>query len=96
MPDLNVLQQEYGAAHNLVVLGINAGDDSQAAVIAFAQQNRLSFPLLLDPEDRVSDTQYSVRALPTSLIIDRTDKIRAQWLGQLPLAEMLARLGQVW
>ncbi len=96
MPDLNALQQEYGRAHDLVVLGINAGDDSQAAVKAFAQQYQLSFPLLLDPDDRVSDAQYAVRALPTSLIIDRTGKIRSQWLGQLSRAEMLAWLRQVW
>ena len=96
MPDLNALQQEFGSAHDLVVLGINAGDDSQAAVVTFAQQNRLSFPLLLDPDDQVSDSLYAVRALPTSLIIDRTGKIRSQWLGQLSRSEMVARLRQVW
>ena len=96
MPDLNALQQEFGRAHDLVVLGINAGNDSQAAVKAFAQEYRLNFPLLLDPDDRVSDVQYAVRALPTSLIIDRTGKIRSLWLGQLSRSEMLARLRLVW
>ena len=96
MPDLSALQQEYGSAHDLVVIGIDAGDDSQAAILQYAQQNHLNFRLLMDSDDHVSDAQYAVRALPTSLIIDRTGKIRAQWLGQLSRAEMLARLRQVW
>jgi cytochrome c biogenesis protein CcmG, thiol:disulfide interchange protein DsbE len=96
MPDLSALQQEYGLTHDLVVIGIDAGDDSQAAILQFAQQNHLNFRLLMDSDDHVSNVQYSVRALPTSLIIDRTGKIRAQWLGQLSRVEMLARLQQVW
>ncbi len=96
MPDLNALQQEYGSSQGLVVLGVDAGDDNQAAVKAFGEQNRLSFPLLMDPDNRVSDGQYAVRALPTSLIIDRSGKIRAQWLGQLSRSDMVARLSQVW
>jgi cytochrome c biogenesis protein CcmG, thiol:disulfide interchange protein DsbE len=96
MPDLNALHQQYGSQRGFMVIAIDAGDDSPEAVKAFAQQYGLDFPLLLDPGDQVSDGLYTVRALPTSLLIDRQGKIHSQWLGQLSKSEMLTRLGQVW
>jgi peroxiredoxin len=96
MADLDALNREYGSGHHFVVVGIDAGQETQATVAAYAQANHLVFPLAVDADGRVAQAAYGVRALPTSLIIDRTGKVRAQWLGQLSKSDMLARLATVW
>jgi peroxiredoxin len=95
MPDLNALQQKYGADRDFVVLGVN-DEESAADVAAFAQREGITFPLLLDPEGRVIEKLFDVRYLPTSMIIDREGNIRDTWRGQIAREAMLARLQKVW
>jgi cytochrome c biogenesis protein CcmG, thiol:disulfide interchange protein DsbE len=95
MPDLEALYREYGSQQNFMILGVDV-EESQAAVSAFAQQNGLSFLLLLDSQGTVSNGVYPIRSLPTSMIIDREGKIRDMWIGQISQSAMVARLGRVW
>lgn len=95
MPDLNALHQQYGAEHDFLVLGVN--DDESADVVgAFARQQGIAFPLLLDPHGLVMEKLFDVRYLPTSYIIDREGNIRDTWRGQIAREAMLARLQKVW
>ncbi len=95
MPDLDALHRQYGADHDFVVLGVNNMEDA-AGVAAFAQGQRISFPLLLDADGRVAEKLFGVRYLPTSMIIDREGNIRDTWQGQISRDAMLARLEKVW
>jgi cytochrome c biogenesis protein CcmG/thiol:disulfide interchange protein DsbE len=95
MPDLEALHRDYGEEHDFVVVGVNLQEDA-GKVQAFADANRISFPLLLDSDGNVSTRQYGVRTLPTSIILDREGRIRDAWNGQIPLASMLERLEKVW
>ncbi len=94
MPDLNAIQRDYGAAKGLVVVGINL-EESPEVVTAFADQLRLTFPLLLDRRGDVTK-RYAVRTLPASVVVDRDGMVRDRWTGRLSRSAMLARLQQVW
>lgn len=56
--------------------------DAQGAVITrpFQQENRLTFPILHDPDYRVGLT-YGARSLPMTFLIDRLGIIRHQVFG---------------
>jgi peroxiredoxin len=95
MPDLNALHREYGEARQFTVLGID-DEEGQAEVAAFARQNGIAFPLAMDSDGAVTSNRYSVRGLPTSLIIDRDGNIRDTWTGRISKEAMLARLKRVW
>jgi peroxiredoxin len=95
MPDLEALYQEYGVAHDFVVLGVNLQED-RGSVEKYARGRRISFPILLDTDGRVSNHSYAVRSLPMSMIIDRDGNIRDAWTGRLSRDEMVNRLEQVW
>ena len=95
MPDLEALYREYGSKQNFVVVGVDV-EESASAVSAFARQNELSFPVLLDTQGSVSNGIYPIRSLPTSMIIDRQGKIRDTWIGQISRPAMVARLSRVW
>ena len=95
MPDLEALYREYGSKQNFVVVGVDV-EESASAVSAFARQNELSFPVLLDTQGSVSNGVYPIRSLPTSMIIDRQGKIRDTWIGQISRPAMVARLSRVW
>lgn len=55
---------------------------------AFAQEQGLTFPILLD-EDGAAAQRYGVRGVPTSFFINRQGVIEAQYTG--PLDESLIK-----
>ena len=94
MPDLNALHEKYGASQDIAVVGVNVEEEA-ATVKQFVEQHKLAFPILLDPESRVTQL-FGVRPLPTTFIIDREGFIRDAWNGQIAREAMLARLERVW
>jgi peroxiredoxin len=95
MPDLDALYRQYGAARNFVVIGVDVEEEA-AAVAAFARENNVAFPLVLDADGAVTNGLYRVRGLPTSMIVDRAGDIRDSWMGQISRAAMTLRLQRVW
>jgi thiol-disulfide isomerase/thioredoxin len=95
MPDLQALYRDYGTKNNFVVLAVDVSE-AKEPVSDFVEQNRLSFPVLLDGDGRVSDFRYFVRSLPNSFIIDRNGNVRYSWIGQQSRQTMLSRLQSVW
>jgi len=67
------LHQEY-KDKGVQFLAANAGED-EATVRSFLKRKPFPYPVLLDPEDRVS-TELGILSLPTLLVIDRTGKVR--------------------
>ncbi len=95
MPDLEAIYRENGDTHNFVILAVDVEEEA-GLTRAFAKQYGITFPLLPDPDGRVSNNRYFIRSLPTSFIIDRTGNVRYQWAGQQSRASMLSRLQTVW
>lgn len=95
MPDLQTLYRDYGAEHDFVILAVDVSE-AKDLVSDFVDQNRLTFPVLLDSDGRVSGFRYFVRSLPNSFIIDRGGNVRYSWIGQQSRQTILSRLQSVW
>lgn len=81
MPHLEALQQRYSKA-GFTVLGINVEQDSKQAV-RMLENMSLSFPILFDPESVVSKL-YDVKAMPSTVMIDRDGNMRYLHRGYKP------------
>lgn len=74
MPELEEVWQKYDRG-NLMLLGVNQGEDA-GAVNRFKQQIvDFSFPILLDTRQAVGSL-YGVRAMPTTFFIDAAGRIQ--------------------
>lgn len=78
MPVLEGLHREL-ASRGLAIVGINAREDSRV-VGGYADELRLTFPLLLDPSGRINDV-YGVVGLPTTFVIARDGRAVAFGVG---------------
>ena len=84
------LERLYEAerARGLIVLGVDQGESAEAAG-AFARQQKLTYPILLDLDQQYGRA-YAPVGLPTSVFVDRTGHIARGYDGELTLAEMHA------
>ncbi len=69
---LESLHKEY-KGKSVQFLAANVGDD-EATVRSFLKSRPIPYPVLLDPEGKVS-IQMGVLALPTLIVIDKTGKV---------------------
>ena len=79
MPGMETLWQNY-KEQGLVVAAVSVDEGSRGRIETFAKLLDLSFPVLLDPESKVSDL-YKVSNMPTSFLIDRNGKIISRIVG---------------
>jgi cytochrome c biogenesis protein CcmG/thiol:disulfide interchange protein DsbE len=83
-------------ARGLVILGVDEQFDDAQSVAAFADERRVSYPMLLDPKGAVGPALYGVKDLPQSVLIDRTGVVRqvvpAPFLDPGPLRQALAAI----
>jgi peroxiredoxin len=78
MPAMERLYRALGSqGFELIAVSV---DDDQREVEEFTAQMGLSFPVLLDPEKRVSDAYQSYR-FPESYLIDREGVLVARYIG---------------
>lgn len=78
MPDLQAVYSEN--KEDVVILAVNM--DAHNDVKGFTDQYAVTFPVLLDEEDEVSE-RYQVISLPTTYFIDADGKIAQKHLGQI-------------
>ncbi len=78
MPSMNKLNQMF-KDKGLVVIAISS-DRSKKQVKRFLKKTPVSFTILYDPKNKISNI-YKVFALPTSLVIDRDGTIVKKVLG---------------
>jgi peroxiredoxin len=88
MPAMQGLADKYGA--QVVVLGINTGEPKDLA-LAFATAQEIHYPLVLDPDLKVTTT-YEVQTTPTSLFIDADGVVHSVSYGALLPDQMEERL----
>ena len=88
MTQLNAWQQRL-AGKGLVVIGISS--DDPAATQQFVAEHRIAYRIALDPQDDAW-TDYLVRVVPTTIVIDRSGIVRYVHLGAGFMAELEAAI----
>ena len=78
MPSLERLYQTY-QEQGLVVVAVAAGEGREK-VAPFVQEYALSFPVLVDPNSKVTD-DYRVWAIPTTFVIGARGEVVGRALG---------------
>lgn len=92
MPDLNALYKEF-KAKGFVVLAIS--DEKPETVRSFLAKHKVSYPILIDPEDKVHK-EFDVDGIPKSYLYDRDGKLVAEAMDmrtRRQFLEMLAKAG---
>ena len=80
MPELVRVYEAHREA-GLTILAVNL-EEPEDRIQAFAQEFRIPFPVLRDPEGRLAD-RYQIHSLPSSIFIGRDGVIAARWIGLL-------------
>ncbi|MEH7072674.1 TlpA disulfide reductase family protein [Neobacillus drentensis] len=70
---------------DLVILAVNI--DPQLDVKGFVDENKITFPILLDTDDKVNET-YQVLSIPTTYFIDSKGIIQNKFTGSMNLDVM--------
>ena len=81
MPQLEALYERYSDL-GFTLLGVNVEEDSSGAD-AFLADTPVSFPILFDPENQVSEL-YNVVAMPSTVLIDKSGNLRFIHHGYQP------------
>jgi peroxiredoxin len=82
-PDLEALHREF-ADSGVVFLGVNVRDSADKARV-FAEEFGITYPSLLDAEDRAITSAFAgdvpPSAVPTTLVLDREGRVAARFTG---------------
>ncbi|NLY91090.1 MAG: redoxin domain-containing protein [Firmicutes bacterium] len=90
IPELTRFYQEY-QAKGVEILAVNIWDNtSRGQLQTFADAAEMKFPVLVDVEDKTAN-QYQIRAVPTTIFIDQTGRIREVYMGALSYSQLQTR-----
>lgn len=78
IPNLVELYRRHRAS-GLEIVGVSL-DDDERDVPAFAAENGMRYPIVVDSEKRLLDS-YQVRSVPTTVLVDREGVVRGRWVG---------------
>ena len=78
MPHLEALHQRYKDL-GFTLLGVNVEDDQKGA-LKYLEETPVSFEILFDPANRVSEL-YDVIAMPSTVMVDREGNMRYMHRG---------------
>ncbi|WP_440904354.1 peroxiredoxin family protein [Catenovulum sp. SX2] len=78
MPALEDLHQQFSDL-GVAVWGVNVEQDPEPGK-GFLKEIEVSFPIMFDSENTVT-AAYDVAAMPTTILIDRDGKVRAEFKG---------------
>lgn len=94
IPELQKLHERYvGERFKVVGVSVDEGDAAPAAVKEFVAQQKMTYPVVLDPEGKLGGL-FNTTVLPTSAIVDRAGKVVWMHFGLVTASdqEMLAAL----
>lgn len=80
MPALQEVYAEY-ESKGFVIIAVNL-NESNLAVNSFRDKYKLTFPIVIDTDDRVSRT-YEIVPLPTSYFINKDGVVVGKWTGEI-------------
>jgi cytochrome c biogenesis protein CcmG, thiol:disulfide interchange protein DsbE len=86
MPILQTFFEKH-RADGLNLIAIEDGDPT-ADVESFVAQNRLTFPIWLDPTHQATDRAFKTPNLPSSYVVDRSGQVRLVWFGAISEANL--------
>jgi len=92
MPGMEAIHRRYKDS-GLTILALNTGEGKNE-VIGFAQDLGLSFLILLDEDQHISDN-YMVNSIPQSFFIDRQGVIRRVVVGSIQEEELEAYVQEI-
>ncbi len=90
MPDLDTLYRQF-KGQGLVVLAIS--DEDAATVRPFVAQQKVTYPILLDPGRKVNDL-FQISGIPKTFVYDRNGKLVAQSIDMRTRRQFLEMLAQ--
>lgn len=92
MPDLEALYQQFKDKDpGLIVLAIS--DEEAAKVSPFLAEHNISYPVVLDPGDKVNKL-FQIEGIPKSFVYDRSGKLVAQSIDMRTRKQFLEMLAQ--
>lgn len=100
--EMPLLEATDRARDDLVVVGVNVGEDTERVTAFVRDEIPVTYPVLVNPPGTIGVTaqvaaQYRALALPTTYFIDRSGIIRSVFTGELtedslpPLLDTLER-----
>ena len=90
LSDLEGLYQKF-KKQDLVILGISS--DKRPQVANFVKVRKITFPVLLDPEQKVAQL-YKILGVPKTFVYDREGKLVAQAMNVRSQRQFLNMLGE--
>ena len=81
MPLLDAIYRKYNRL-GFEMLGVNVEDDAKGAE-RYLAETPVTFPILFDPTGKVSK-QYNVKAMPSTVLVDRQGNVRHVHFGYKP------------
>ena len=91
MPVLQEVYKEY-EAQGFVILAVNL-NESELVLKSFREKLGLTFPIVIDKDDRVSRL-YDIVPLPTSYFVDKNGVVQGKWTGEVRSKDQLKQLLQ--
>ena len=90
IPQLEALHQRYGAS-GLELVGVSVDvPGMEAGIREFMRDFSMTYPVWLDPDERVS-TQFRTIGVPETFLIDRAGVIRWRKIGPIQAADTTLR-----
>ena len=83
MPEMEQFSKQIG--DDTVILAVNI--DPQLDVQGFVNENKITFPILLDTEDKVNEA-YQILSIPTTYFINSKGIIQNKYTGSMKLDVM--------
>ncbi|CAM3719964.1 peroxiredoxin family protein [Mesobacillus zeae] len=83
MPAMQELYQKADGQFEILAVNIDSDND----VASFMKDNKLTFPVVLDQDHKVSQ-QYSILSIPTTFVIDEQGNVVKKYIGAMTLEQM--------
>ncbi len=80
MPSMETLYDDFKSNKDFVMLAASQDTSGRSVVASYVKKNGYNFTILLDPENKISET-YDVSGVPETFIIDRKGQIVAHHMG---------------
>lgn len=80
MPAMQEAFKEF-EAEGFTILAVNL-NESDVAIKSFIDRYGLTFPIVVDKQDKVSKA-YDIVPLPTSYFVDRDGIVQGKWTGEI-------------
>jgi len=90
MPDLETLYKQF-KDQGLVILAIS--DEDAGKVAPFIAEQKVTYPILLDPERKVNEL-FQIEGIPKTFVYDRSGKLVAQSIDMRTRRQFLEMLAQ--